>query len=60
LGFSGGAVVKNSPASAGGTEDTGWPLGWEDPLEEKISTHSSILAVKCRGQRCLVDYSPKG
>ena len=23
-----------------------WPLGWEDPLEEKMATHSSILAWK--------------
>ena len=21
-----------------------WPLSWEDPLEEEIATHSSILA----------------
>ena len=21
-----------------------WPLGWEDPLEEEMATHSSILA----------------
>ena len=29
------------------------PLGWEDPLEEGLVTHSSIL-----GQRSLVGYSP--
>ena len=23
-----------------------WPLGWEDPLEEEMATHSSILAWK--------------
>ena len=28
-------------ASAG---DTGWILGWEDPLEKEMATHSSILA----------------
>ena len=30
----------NSPASAG---DMGLSLGWEDPLEQEIATHSSIL-----------------
>ena len=38
--FPGGSVVKNLPASAG---DIG-EVGWEDPLEEKMATHSSILA----------------
>ena len=32
-------------------------LGWEDPLEEGMATHSSILA---HGQRSLVGYSPWG
>ena len=35
-------------------------LGWEDPLEEEISTHSSILAGKFQGQRSLAGYSPWG
>ena len=34
-------------------------LGWEDPLEEDIATHSSILALEnLQGQRSLVGYSP--
>ena len=33
-------------------------LGWEDPLEEEMATHSSILAGKSHGQRSLVGYSP--
>ena len=44
-------VVKNLPASAGDVSagdvrDTGSipELGWEDPLEEGMATHSSILA----------------
>ena len=37
-------VVKNLPANAGDVRDVGWSLGWEDPLEEGIATHSSILA----------------
>ena len=32
-------------------------LGWEDPLEEEMTTHSSILAGKYHGQRILVGYS---
>ena len=34
-------MVKNSPASAG---DMGLILSWEDPLENGMATHSSILA----------------
>ena len=33
-------VVKNLPAS----EMWVWSLGWEDPPEEGMATHSSILA----------------
>ena len=46
LGFSGGAVIKNPSASAGDTGDRVGSLGWEDPLEEEIVTHSSIFAWK--------------
>ena len=39
--FLGGSVVKNPPAMP----KTGvQSLGWEDPLEKKMATHSSILA----------------
>ena len=34
-------VVKNLPANAG---DVGSIPGWEDPLEEGMPAHSSILA----------------
>ena len=37
-------VVKNLPAKAGDARDTGLIPGSEDPLEEGIATHSSILA----------------
>ena len=46
-------VVKNLPANAGDTREEGLQetqerrvrsLGWEDPLEEEMVTHSSILA----------------
>ena len=31
-------------------------LGWEDPLEEDMATHSSILPGKSHGQRRLAGY----
>ena len=37
-------VVKNLSANAGDVESWVWSLSWEDPLEESITTHSSILA----------------
>ena len=37
-------VVKNPPANAGDVRDVGLFLGQEDPLEEGMETHSSILA----------------
>ena len=36
-------MVKNLPANAGDRKDTVLSLGWEDPLEEGMATHSSIL-----------------
>ena len=35
-------------------------LGWEDPLEKEMATHSSIPAGKSHGQRSLVGCSPWG
>ena len=40
LGFSGGSVIKNLPASAG---DVGSIPGWGDPLEKEMATLSTIL-----------------
>ena len=37
-------MVKNLPASAGDIADVGSVPGWEDPLEEGMTTHSSVLA----------------
>ena len=37
-------MVESPPANAGDIGDTGSILGWEDPLEEGMATHSSILA----------------
>ena len=39
-------VVKKLPANAGDIRDPVLSLGWEDPLEEGMATHSSILAWK--------------
>ena len=40
------AVVNNPPANAGDAIDTGSIPGWEDPVEEEMATHSSILTWK--------------
>ena len=37
-------MVKNLPANAGDTRCGLDPLGWEDPMEEELVTHSSNLA----------------
>ena len=37
-------MVKNSPAKAGDLRDAGSISGEEDPLEEGMATHSSMLA----------------
>ena len=37
-------MVKNPPANAGNIRDQVQSLDWEDPLEESMATHSSILA----------------
>ena len=39
--FPGGSVVKSLPAMQ---ETQFQSLGWEDPLEKGMATHSSILA----------------
>jgi len=37
-------AVNNLPANAGDKRDSVQTLGQEDPLEEEMATHSSILA----------------
>jgi len=46
MGFPGGSVVKNLPASAGIQEMQVQSLGWEDTLEKEMATHSSIAALE--------------
>ena len=41
MGFPGGSDSKESACSA---ETQAQSLGWEDPLEEGMATHASILA----------------
>ena len=40
MGFPGDSVVKNPPVNAGDIGD----MGWGNPLEKEMATHSSILA----------------
>ena len=42
--FLGGSVVRELPASVGETGIWVQSLSWEDPLEEGMATHSSVLA----------------
>ena len=46
MGFPGGSVVKNLPASAGIQEMQVRSLGWEDTLKKEMATHSSIVALE--------------
>ena len=48
-------MVKNPPAM---WETWIQSLGWEDPPEEGMATHSSILAWNPHGQRGWAGYSP--
>ena len=54
LDFPGSSVAKNLPAV-----QVTWvrSLGWEDPLEEGMATHSSTPG-DFHGQRNLMGYSP--
>ena len=47
--------VKNLPVMQ---ETQVRSLGWEDPLEEGMASHSSILVGKFHGQRSLAGYRP--
>ena len=60
MGFLGGSAIKNPPAVQETQETWVLSLSREDPLEEEMATHSTILAGKCHGQRSLEGYSPWG
>ena len=66
-------MVKNLPTKQEMRETWVQSLGWKDPLEKELATHSSILAWKIpwtvepgglqsvglqRGQTCLSTFSP--
>ena len=53
-GFPGDSVVKKSPQMQETQETWVQSLGWEDPLEESMSTHSSTLAwrIPCTEEPC--------
>ena len=50
-------VVKNLPVN-GDVRDASSTLSREDPLEESMAIHSSILAWRIPWTEELVDYSP--
>ena len=55
LGFPGSSDGKESACKV---EDLGWIPGWEDPLEEGMATHSSILDWRIPMDRGALSYSP--
>ena len=59
MGYPDGSMVKNLPANAGDRrqEMQVWSLGREDPLEEKMATHASILAWKIPWMEELSTYA---
>ena len=57
LGFPGGSDGKNLLAKQ---ETQVRSLGWEDPLEEGMATHSSVLAWRIPMDWSLEDYRPWG
>ena len=57
-GASPGGSMVNNPSAMQETQ-VGF-LGWEDPLEKEMATHSSILAWESHGQSSLAGYSPWG
>ena len=49
-------MVKNLPT----TETWVQLLGWKEPLEKGMATHSAFLPGEFHGQRSLASYSPWG
>ena len=50
--------VKNPPANAGDVKMQVQALGWEDPLEKEMATHSRILAWRIPLTEEPADYGP--
>ena len=55
--FSRGSAVKSLPAMQ---KTQVRSLGWKDPLEKEMATHSSVLAWEIPWTRSLEGYSPWG
>ena len=53
-------LVKNSTANAGDIRYRDLSLGQDEPLEEEIATHSSILAWEVSWTEEPMGYSPWG
>ena len=53
-------TAKDPPASTGDIRDVGSIPAQEDPLEEGMASHSSVLAWKTPAQRSLAGYIPWG
>ena len=61
LEWSGSSLVAQMVKESTCSEETWvWSLGWDDPLEEGMPTHSSILAWRIPWTEDLVGYSPWG
>ena len=56
-GFPGAQTVKRLPTVQ---ETRVRSLGWEDPMEKEMATHSVFLPGKSHGLRSVVGYSPWG
>ena len=59
-GFLSDSVVKNQPAMQEPQETLAPSLGQEEPLEEGMATHSSILASRVPWTEESGGYSPQG
>ena len=61
MGFPGSTLVKNWPADAGDGRKVGSIPGQEEPLEQEMATHFSIIAWReFHGQKNLAGYNPWG
>ena len=58
--FPGGSAIKNLAAMQETQETRVRSLGWEDPLEEGMATHSTILASRIPWTEDSGVYSPCG
>ena len=56
-GFPGGSVEKNPPSNQVAQAQS---LGFEDPLEKEMATHSNNLAWEIPRTEEPVNYSPRG